>query len=267
MRLDKKVAIVTGSSSGIGRAIAIRYANEGAFLVCADLSPTARSDAPEELEITTHEAIQRGGGRAIFVTTDVSNAQAVEQMVQAAVKEFGRLDILVNNAGVVIESRRPGKVHETDEEAWDKTMLVNAKSVFLGCKYGTAQMLKQEPHESGDRGWIINMSSILGIVGAMITPSYCASKGAISNLTRQVALDYAADRIHANAICPGFTRTAILRGADDNLLDWEGLEKQHPLKGLGVPDDIARMAVVLASEDASWMTGACVPVDGGYTAM
>ncbi|KAI9039303.1 SDR family NAD(P)-dependent oxidoreductase [Aspergillus affinis] len=267
MRLDKKVAVVTGSSSGLGRAIAIRYANEGGLVVCADLSPMARSVVPEELEITTHEAIQQAGGRAIFVGTDVGDAAAVEQMVQAAVKEFGRLDILVNNAGVALETRRPGKVHETDEDLWDTTMRVNAKSVFLGCKYGTAQMLRQEPHESGDRGWIINMSSICGIIGTLDTPSYCASKGAVSNLTRQVALDYAADRIHVNAICPGYTQTAIFRDTTGgNLMGVEALQRKHPLKGPGLPDDIAKVAVVLASEDASWMTGACVPVDGGYTA-
>ncbi|KAA8648059.1 SDR family NAD(P)-dependent oxidoreductase [Aspergillus tanneri] len=266
MRLQNKVAIVTGSSSGLGRAIALRYAREGARVVCADLSLTARSEVTEETKITTHEAIHQAGGQAIFVTVDVGDAVRMENLVQSAVAEFGRLDILVNNAGIALEAQKPTRVHETDEETWDKTMRVNTKSMFLGCKYAVAQMLKQEAHESGDRGWIINMSSICGIVGATQSPSYCASKGAVSNLTRQVALDYAPDRIHVNAICPGFTKTAILHDFTTNVASLDVLQSVHPLGAPGAPDDIARMAVVLASEDANWMTGTCVPVDGGFTA-
>lgn len=131
-----------------------------------------------------------------------------------------RYSSLVNNAGVALEARHPARIHETEESTWDTTMRVNAKSVFLGCKYGIAQMLKQEPHSCGDRGWIINIASIFGIIAGlhngqsigylpdvllMNTGSYCASKAAVSNLTRQVALDYAPDRIHVNALCPGCT--------------------------------------------------------------
>ncbi|KAG2421916.1 hypothetical protein HFD88_005892 [Aspergillus terreus] len=265
-RLQDKVALVTGSSSGLGRSIATRYAQEGAKVVCADITPTARSQIPEELHITTHDAIIQAGGQAIFIRTDVGDAKAVEDAVQAAVTEFGRLDILVNNAGVALEARHPAKIHETDETVWDTTMRVNAKSVFLGCKYGVAQMLKQEPHSSGDRGWIINIASIFGLVAGLHNPSYCASKAAVSNLTRQVALEYAADRIHVNALCPGYTQTAIFQETTTHMISLEDLQRRHPFKGPGLPEDIARMAVVLASDDASWMTGACVPVDGGYTA-
>ncbi|EAU29457.1 predicted protein [Aspergillus terreus NIH2624] len=166
-RLQDKVALVTGSSSGLGRSIATRYAQEGAKVVCADITPTARSQIPEELQITTHDAITQAGGQAIFIATDVGDAKAVGDAVQAAVTEFGRLDILVNNAGVALEARHPAKIHETDEAVWDTTMRVNAKSVFLGCKYGVAQMLKQEPHSSGDRGWIINIASIFGLVAGL----------------------------------------------------------------------------------------------------
>ncbi|KAL4937840.1 hypothetical protein BDV06DRAFT_232323 [Aspergillus oleicola] len=263
-RLQDKIAIVTGSSSGLGRAIATRYAQEGAKVVCADLSPTARSH--EEAAITTHELIGRDEGEAIFVQTDVGDAAQMENLVRKTVKRFGRLDILVNNAGISIEARRPAVLHLTDEETWDTTMRVNAKSVFLGCKYALAQMLRQEPHESGDRGWIVNISSIMGMIVGPENPSYCASKGAVSQLTRQIALDYAPHKIHANALCPGYTQTAIFKETAANLTPWEDLNRRHPLKGPGLPEDVARVAVVLASEDASWVTGVCLPVDGGYTA-
>ncbi|CRL25030.1 Short-chain dehydrogenase/reductase SDR [Penicillium camemberti] len=263
-RLQDKVAIVTGSSSGLGRAIAIRYAQEGAKVVCADLTPTARSQ--EEAEITTHDLIIRDGGQATFAKTDVGDATQMENLVQVAVKEYRRLDILVNNAGISIEARTPAVLHLTDEMTWDTTMRVNTKSVFLGCKYALTQMLAQEPHSSGDRGWIVNISSIMGMIGGPENPSYCASKGAVSNLTRQMALDYAPANIHINAICPGYTQTAIFKETTTNSTPWEDLKRRHPLKGPGMPEDIARIAVVLASDDASWVTGVCLPVDGGYTA-
>ena len=182
-RLQDKVSIVTGSSSGLGRAIALRYAQEGAAVVCADLRPSARIPGLEESETDTHELIQRTGGKAIFVKTDVGSAKEMESLVEAAVKEYGRLDMsvtrrrdngllltrssrLVNNAGVGLEALRPpASCHTTDEDLWDMTMKINTKSVFLGCKYALAQMLKQEPHPSGDRGWIINISSIMAMIG------------------------------------------------------------------------------------------------------
>ncbi|GKZ70992.1 hypothetical protein AnigIFM50267_006666 [Aspergillus niger] len=266
MRLLNKVALVTGSSSGIGRAIALRYAREGAKVACADITPTARSPVPNELDITTHDAISQEGGQAFFLQTDVGDASQMENAVLKTAQQFGRLDIMVNNAGVSLESRTPARIHETTNELYDTTMRINTRSVFLGSKYAITQMLKQDPHPSGDRGWIINLSSILGIVAATENPSYCASKGAVSNLTRQVALDYARDRIHANAICPGYTRTAIYEETTEYMHAAADLIRQHPFNGPGLPDDIARVAVVLASEDASWMTGAVVPVDGGYTA-
>ncbi|RAH69141.1 SDR family NAD(P)-dependent oxidoreductase [Aspergillus aculeatinus CBS 121060] len=266
-RLANKIAIVTGSSSGLGRAISLRYAREGAKLICADLTPTARAQVPSETSIATHDLIVQGGGEAVFVKTDVGDAGDMERVVQTAVDVFGRLDILVNNAGVALEARTPAVCHLTEEEVWDTTMRVNSKSVFLGCKYATAQMLKQEPHQpSGDRGWIINMSSIMGIVAGLDNVSYCASKGAVSNLTKQVALDYAPHRIHVNALCPGYTQTAIFQETTAYMTPLEDLQKRHPFKGPGMPDDIARMAVVLASEDANWVTGILLPVDGGYTA-
>ncbi|CAI7649105.1 unnamed protein product [Penicillium bialowiezense] len=276
LRLQDKVAIVTGASSGLGRAIALRYALEGAKVVCADLTPTARSQ--EEAAITTHDLVIENGGNAIFVAADVGDAAQMENLVKVAVQTYERIDILVNNAGISIEARSPAVLHLTDEATWDTTMRVNVKSVFLGCKYVLAQMLTQEPHPSGDRGWIINISSIMGMIGGpenqyigelgliRYLASYCASKGAVSQLTRQIAVDYAPHNIHSNAICPGYTQTAIFKETTSFSTPWEVLNRRHPLKGPGFPDDIAKMAVVLASEDANWVTGICLPVDGGYTA-
>ncbi|KAG9228986.1 hypothetical protein BJ875DRAFT_214108 [Amylocarpus encephaloides] len=266
-RLEGKVAIVTGSSSGLGRAIALEYVKEGALLVCADLQRNARPEVHEEAVINTHDLIQQQGGKAIFVQTDVGVATEVEGLIQAAVSEYGRLDILVNNAGISLEAGRPpARIHETSEEIWDITMKVNTKSVFLGCKYAITQMLSQGPHSSGDRGWIINMSSIYGLVGGNFNSAYAASKGAVSNLTRQIAVDYGDSNIHCNAICPGYTKTAIFARTTDTLHSLNKLNAQHPLKGAGEVGDIVGAAVFLACQDANWVTGVCLPVDGGFTA-
>ncbi|KAM0238425.1 hypothetical protein ACHAP5_008615 [Fusarium lateritium] len=248
-RLSDKVCIVTGSSSGLGRAIALGYSHEGALLVCADLHQNARPGINGEDTISTDELIRSKGGQAIFVETDVSKADAVERLVARTVIQFGRIDV----------------IHETPEEWWDLTIAVNLKSVFLTSKYTIAQMLKQEKSESGDRGWIINISSIFGEVGGYTVPSYSASKGGVSNLTRSIALDYAGDGIHCNAICPGYTETAIF--ADTSKIhDADGIRAKHPLHGTGTPKDLVGAAVFLASQEARWITGVCLPVDGGYTA-
>ncbi|KAJ6779460.1 hypothetical protein PWT90_00766 [Aphanocladium album] len=260
-RLKDRTAIITGSSSGIGRAIAIHYAREGANIVCTDLRPESRAEIDKGSAASTDEQIRNLGGRAIFVKADVSKAEDMEQLIRKTVEEYGRLDILVNNAGIAItgENGPPPRLHETSEAQWDLSMAVNAKSVFLGTKYAIGQMLKQEPLQTGDRGWIINMASVLGLVGSYRASAYCASKGAVANLTRQVAMDYAGDRIHCNAICPGYT----VGGSDEFL---ERMSMLQPLGGLGQPTDIAGAAVFLASDEARFMTGVCLPVDGGYTA-
>ncbi|KAM0340144.1 hypothetical protein ACHAPU_010636 [Fusarium lateritium] len=264
-RLSDKVCIVTGSSSGLGRAIALGYSREGALLVCADLRRNARAVNGEEA-VSTDELIRSRGGQAIFVETDVGKADAVERLVTRAVIQFGRIDVLVNNAGISIEAgKEPCRIHETPEEWWDLTIAINLKSIFLTSKYTIAQMLKQEKSDSGDRGWIINISSIFGVVGGYTVPSYSASKGGVSNLTRTVALDYARDGIHCNAICPGYTETAIF--ADTSKIhDAEKIRAKHPLHGTGTPNDLVGAAVFLASQESRWVTGVCLPVDGGYTA-
>ncbi|SPJ74118.1 related to short-chain alcohol dehydrogenase [Fusarium torulosum] len=265
-RLSGKVCIVTGSSSGLGRAIALGYSHEGAHLVCADLHQNARAGVNGEDVISTDELIRSKGGQAIFVETDVSKADAVERLVARTLIQFGRIDVLVNNAGISIEAgKQPCRIHETPEEWWDLTIAVNLKSIFLTSKYAIAQMLKQEKSESGDRGWIINISSIFGEVGGYTIPSYSASKGGVSNLTRNIALDYARDGIHCNAICPGYTETAIF--ADTSKIhDADSIRAKHPLHGTGTPKDLVGAAVFLASQEARWITGVCLPVDGGYTA-
>ncbi|KAI9656619.1 MAG: hypothetical protein M1821_004826 [Bathelium mastoideum] len=265
-RLASKVAIVTGASSGLGRAIAVLYARHGASVICSDLVPSARTEIPGEVQINTDELIRNEGGKAVFVKADVGQEQEVENLVNEAVEKFGRIDIMVNNAGIAIESKLPNPIHTTSQETWDTTMRVNATSVFLGSKFAIRQMLKQEPHASGDRGWIVNISSIFGVVGGYDNPSYCASKGAVANLTRQIALDYANHRIHCNAICPGYVRTAIFVNTTKNMLSREVLDERHPFGGTGTADDIAKFALTLASEDAQWLTGQCIAVDGGYTA-
>ncbi|KAI8626884.1 NAD(P)-binding protein [Xylariaceae sp. FL1651] len=265
-RLSQKVAIVTGSSSGLGRAIALAYAREGAAVICADLKREARAEILEETRLCTDDAIRLEGGQAFFVKTDVSLAQDFEGLVKETVKAFGRLDILVNNAGISMESgRAPTGVHETPESVWDTTMAVNAKSVFLGSKYAIHQMLQQDNHKSGHGGWIVNIASAHGLVAGLASPSYAASKAAVVNLTRQVALDYAEDKIHCNVICPGYTQTAIFRNTMENMSSYDEIKAKHPM-GLGVPEDIVGAAVFLASDEARWITGTILSVDGGYTA-
>ncbi|KND86421.1 putative oxidoreductase [Tolypocladium ophioglossoides CBS 100239] len=266
-RLAGKVCIVTGASSGLGRAIALAYAREGATLVCADLQPTARAEISSEVAVDTDELIRRGNGRAIFVKTDVSKSEDFEQLVATAAKGYGRVDVLVNNAGISIEAGRPpARLHETPLETWDTTMAVNTRSIFLGCKYAIAQMLKQTELPSDDRGWIINISSIYGLVGGRHNCSYAASKGAVTSLTRSVAMDYADVGIHCNAINPGYTETAIFKNTVSHLDDIDSIRSKHPLHGTGEPKDIAGAAIFLASAEARWITGVNLAVDGGFTA-
>ncbi|KAI1737920.1 hypothetical protein F4680DRAFT_460242 [Xylaria scruposa] len=239
-RLLGKVAIVTGSSSGLGRAISLAYSEEGAHIVCADLQPQARADVKSELSVTTHSLIKSNGGRAIYVETDVSNTENVRTLIKRAVGEYGRIDVL------------------TPENFWDVTMAVNVKSVYLTSKFTIEQMLKQDLYPSGDRGWIINISSIFGLIGGHAN---CA----VSNLTRQVAIDYADVGIHCNAICPGYTKTAIYVNTIKHN-DEKEIRARHPLHGAGSPQDLVGAAIFLASGESRWVTGVCLPVDGGYTA-
>ena len=276
-RLSGRIAIVTGSSSGLGAAICHSFAAEGASVFCVDLYPSPRNGLnPHTLRADdlhnrvngqgTHEKIRQSGGEATYHKADVTKARDMELAVRACVQRYGRVDIMVNNAGVSVESThtRPLRVHETSEEDYDRTMAVNTKGMFLGCKYALKQMLEQDK-KFRSRGWVINTASVQGLVPYYGTPSYCASKGAAVMLTKQIALDYAKDLIHCNALCPGFLETTMTQNLQSQEEVLDSIKNSHPFGGeLGKVEDVARAAVFLASDDAAWITGVPLPVDGAY---
>jgi len=258
-RLDHKVTIVTGASSGIGRAVALGFAREGARVVCADLRKDARPEGYEHDRQKDTDEVIRGNGRdALFVRADVTRGQDMADLVKSAVEHYGRLDIMVNNAGVFT---RLAPIHEKTEEEYDFTMNVNAKGVWNGCQQAIRQFLRQ-----GDGGKIINIVSIAGIIGLANEPAYCASKGAAANLTRQLAIDYGPHRITVNAICPNFLTTAMCRPYYTDAAIRTTVEEASPLRRCGTPEGIVGPAVFLASADADYVTGSMLIVDGGYTA-
>ncbi|KAJ9637909.1 hypothetical protein H2201_008505 [Coniosporium apollinis] len=269
-RLQDKVAIVTGSSSGLGRAIALAYAAEGAKVICADLAPTARKDIVIEQEqgTPTHEEVIELGGNAVFVQTDVGNSEDVENVVKAAIYEYGRLDIMVNNAEIAAGGADGLKlIHELLNEGWDKMMRINSTGVFYGCRAAIKQTMKQDLHPIGSRGWIINTASVAGLVGFIgAGAAYSASKGSVVQLTKSIALEYAQHKIHSNCLCPGVVNTALTKQLTEHPEMHDRIVGMHPWGRLGEPQDVARAAVFLASEDAGWITGVPLPVDGGYLA-
>ena len=262
-KLQDKVAVVTGSSSGNGRAIALALAAEGAAVVCSDLRREAREGGYEgDIRTPTDDVIRSNGGKAEYVETDAADYAAVENLVGSAVSSFGRLDVMVNNAGIFTGLHTI--VDETEDE-YDRTMLVNGKSVWLGCKFAIKQMLTQEPID-GSRGRVVNIASIGGLVGLAAEPAYCAAKGAVVNLTRQLAVDFAPERINVNAVCPGFLATAMVRPfLDDPELN-KVLHDKSPWPELGTAEDVAKATVFLGSSDARWATGSLLTIDGGYVA-
>jgi len=248
-RVEGRACVVTGAGSGIGRAIAVRLAEEGGRVLCADLNGEAAADTAASI-----------GEAAEPVTTDVSDPRAVGAMIAHCVEAHGRVDVLVNNAGVNI----PGVLHEVPDDVIDRTLAVNVKGPIYGCRAAIPHMLEQ------GGGSIVNISSVNGIVSEPFLSVYSASKGAVVMLTKGVALDYAKQGIRCNAICPGWVDTPInyahaeMLGGLQHVYDT--IDSFQPIGRPGRPEEIANVALFLASDEASFMTGAIVSADGGMTA-
>ncbi len=253
--LDRKVAVVTGASSGLGRAIALRFAAEGAAVVIADTRET-----PIEGGDTTLSLIRDGGGRAFFAQTDISSWEAVDILVGETVEHFGRLDVMVNNAAIYTSTN----LLETTPQQWQQVMGVNVTGYFYCCKRAVQQFLTQEP-VSDVRGRIINISSQHGMIACPGDFPYGVGKGAIVQMTRQIAVDHADDLVVCNAIAPGKIITGKPGVANDpDALDYS--RSRTPWPRLGVPRDVAGAALFLASDMASYITGVNLLVDGGWMA-
>jgi NAD(P)-dependent dehydrogenase (short-subunit alcohol dehydrogenase family) len=249
-RLQGKVAVITGAALGLGRAMAIRMAEEGASVAVLDVL-----DQPGEA------LVAQLSGPARYWRCDVSNEAQVARVFGEVVAHFGRLDVLVNNAGIA-GTNKP--THELTEAEWDRVQAVNVKGVFFCTKHAI------EPLRRSGGGSIINLSSIYGLVGAGDVPPYHASKGAVRLMSKNDALTYAVDKIRVNSIHPGFIWTPMveghLRGLGDVDAGRQAVGALHPLGHLGEPDDIAWGAVYLASDEAKFVTGSELVIDGGYTA-
>ena len=242
-RFDGRVALVTGGASGIGKATAKRIASEGGAVVIADLQDEAAAAVVAEIE--------QAGGAAAYVHLDVTDEEGWAKAVEFAVDTFGGLDVLVNNAG--IGDTEPIEV--TTKDTWDKVVAVTQTSVFLGTK-AAAEALKKSGH-----GAVVNVSSMYGIVGSGVSPAYHAAKGAVRLLTKTTALGWAASGVRVNSVHPGYIDTPILGDTDRDLL-----VGATPMGRLGRPEEIAATIAFLASDDASFATGAEFVIDGGYTA-
>ncbi|MFJ8459794.1 3-oxoacyl-[acyl-carrier-protein] reductase [Lysinibacillus xylanilyticus] len=243
-KLEGKVAVVTGASRGIGRAIALKLADEGAKVVVNYSGSQAKAE-----EVVT--MIQENGGEAIAVQGSVSKTEEVTALMDAAVKTFGSLDILVNNAGIT----RDNLLMRMKEDEWDDVLDTNLKGVFLCTKAVTRQMMKQRA------GRIINISSIVGVAGNAGQANYVAAKAGVIGLTKTTAKELASRNILVNAIAPGFIETEMTDQLPDDIK--QGMLTQIPLAKLGQPEDIAKAVVFLASDDANYMTGQTLHIDGG----
>ena len=250
MRLQDRVALITGAANGIGKETSLLFATEGARVVVTDVDDDAGVKVVDE--------ITDSGGEAIFCHGDVSSADDCKQMIQSCEDQFGRLDVLFNNAGIMLSD--DGDAVTTDEEIWDQTMNVNLKGVFFGCKYGIPAMRR-----SGG-GSIINTASFVAVLGAA-TPqlAYTASKGGVLALTRELSVIHAREGIRVNALCPGPLKTEMLM----NFLDSEEKKQRRlvhiPMGRFGEAKEMAKAALYLASEESSYMTGSTFLVDGGIT--
>ncbi len=251
MRLEGKVAVITGAGSGMGRVAAHLFAAEGASVVVAEFAAPAGEE--------TVRLVSDAGGTASFVRADVSREEDARAMVDAAVERYGRIDVLYNNAGIMPEADH--SVVDTDVDVWDQVMAVNLRGVFLGCKYAIPQMVEQ------GSGSIINISSFVALLGCSVPQdAYTASKGAVLSLTRSLAVQFGPNGVRANAICPGPIETPLL-------MDWllkDDAAKQlrlarNPTGRFGKPEEIVNAAIYLASDESRWTNGAQFVIDGGIS--
>ena len=252
-RFKDRVVLITGGASGIGFATAVLFLEEGAKVAIADISMDAGKKAVKNLRKLGHDAL--------FIRADVSKEKDVKSAVRRVVSKFGRLDILFNNAGIFID----GRVHELSEAEWDRIMGTNLKGTFLCSKHAIPHMLKQ------GKGVIVNNSSCSAVVADYADPAYCATKGGIAMLTRAMAIDYAKENIRVNAVLCGEIETPMTRGEAKmqgmpfrEFCDF--VAGHYPIGRLGTPEEAARVVLFLASDDASFVTGSLVSVDGGFTA-
>jgi NAD(P)-dependent dehydrogenase (short-subunit alcohol dehydrogenase family) len=253
MRLKNKVAIITGAASGIGRSCAILFAKEGAHVIAADRNIEGLNSVAE----TIKKEVKKG---IITIEVDISQKSMVENMVKKAIESFGKIDILLNIAGVQILK----ELTDMDEDNWQKTIDTNLKGTFLCTKYVIPHMIK------GGGGSIVNMSSTLGYQGLRGFSTYSATKGGIIALTSCTAIEYADKGIRINCICPGPIRTPLMKTVSEDPEELEKLiqeaEKKIPLRRIGEPEDVAKAALFLASDDSSFVTGTKLIIDGGITA-
>lgn len=249
-RLSGKVALVTGAGSGIGRAIAIAFAREGARVALV-----GRRRLP--LEQVTAEI----GENAVAIPGDISKKEDIDRVVAETVAQFGHLHVLVNNAAMLVA----GTAESHSEQEWDETYDTNVKGLWLLSRAALPHMRK------AGKGSIINISSVVGLVAAKNRVAYSSSKGAVTLMTKAMALDYAHEQIRVNCICPGIVDTELVAQFINNAPDPEAMRKQrialHPMGRFGQPEDIAHAAVYLASDESAWVTGTAIPVDGGYSAV
>jgi len=247
MRMKDKVVIVTGAGSGIGRATAFRMAIEGARVLCAD----AKGDGAHE----TAEQIGKAGGDAVSLLVDVTNEGSCGRMVETALGRFGRITTLVNSAGVSAARRDA----TPDPEEWERVLHVNLSGTYLASRAALPQLA------AAAGGSVTNIASIFGLVGGSMSPAYAASKGGVVNLTRTMAVTWA-PKVRVNCVCPGVIETPMTAPFFGDPSWYQPLKDRHPLGRFGKPADVAAAILYLASDEAEFVTGVALPVDGGYTA-